>query len=352
MIGNGYGVPVLQIYTSDPSIVGATPSGFVVTDHNRQPLNISYDTIESSNRMANGTLRRYITANKKKINTSWDMVPAAGGKNFTADGNLGAAWLKSFYEENVYNPVWIRLIYAEEGWRFANTNSITTPSAANNQTYNYSTANTAIPNSFVISNKSFGSISNGVGTASISTATPHNLSAGTEIYITGVDQLFNGTWIVSSSVSSSVVTFTFGSNNNASANFRINSYIQSGTSASFNVDDTSFIQNGASIVIANSKNNIGNSINGNWVITSTPTSKTQFTASSTTSQTARGQYGDVTIRSSSSYFGSVSSISPAIVGPAIGSDVLKVFMTNFSYDIQKRFALTDYVNMSIEFTEI
>ena len=347
-----FGKPVLQIYTSDPTIIGSSPIGYTLTDHNRQPLQITYDTIENSARMANGTLRRYITANKKKVAISWDMVPAAGGYNFTADSNLGAAWLKSFYEENIYKPVWIKLTYAEEGWKFSNTQTATTRFMSTNSTFNNSTDNSLITSTpFNISAFAFSSFTSGSGTASITTSINHNLAANSEVYVTGVNQLFNGTWTVSASTAPNVFTFNFKGNNNASATFKINSYNQSGASASFNVDNNSFINAGASIVISNSQNLVGSNINGTWAVTN-KTGQTYFTASSTTSQTGRGQYGDATIISSSSYSGSPSTISLAQTGLAVSTDVLKVFMTNFNYDIVNRLSVTDIVNMNIEFTEI
>jgi hypothetical protein len=347
-----FGKPVLQIYTSDPSIIGSNPVGYTLTDHNRQPLQVTYETIENSARMANGTLRRYITANKKKVAISWDMVPAAGGYNFTADSNLGAAWLKSFYEENIYKPVWIKLTYAEEGWRFGNTQTATTRFMSTNSTFNNSTDNsliTATP--FNISAFAFSSFTSGSSTASITTSINHNIAANSEVYVTGVNQLFNGTWIVSASTAPNVFTFNFKGNNNASATFKINSYNQSGNTASFNVDNNSFINTGATLAITNSQPLLGSNINGTWTVTG-KTGHTNFTASFATSQTARGQYGDATIISSSSYSGSPSTLSLAQTGLAVSTDILKVFMTSFNYDIVNRLSVTDIVNMNIEFTEI
>lgn len=358
---SGFGIPVLQIYTSDPSIAGSSPTAYIVTDHNRSPLDISYETIETSSRMANGTMRRFITANKKKISTSWTDVPAAGGYNFTADANLGAAWLKSFYEENIYNPIWIKLTYAEEGWRYAKNRTVASTDrfSSTNSTFNSTNlnANAGVPNTFTISNRAYSTFSASVSTASITTTTPHTLTAGAEVYIYGVDQLFNGTWIVASVPSPNTLTFAFNPNSSSAlpATFKINSYVQNGSSAVFNVDNTLFLQNGMVFSLKGAKNNSGSVINGNWQITSAPNSQTSFTASwAGGSQTnVTGQYGTATILTTpSSYSSTVSSLNPAIIGPAVSADVLKVFITGFTYNIKKRFSLTDYVDMTIEFTEI
>jgi hypothetical protein len=46
-----------------------------ITDHNRQPIAVAPMRIENSNRMANGTLRRYVVAKKKEWTITWDMIP-------------------------------------------------------------------------------------------------------------------------------------------------------------------------------------------------------------------------------------------------------------------------------------
>ena len=355
-MSRGFGIAGLQLYTSDPSIPGANPISYIMTDHNRSPIQISYERVESSSRMANGTMRRFITANKKKINLSWNMVPAAGGYSFTADGNLGAAWLKSFYEEYVYDVVWIKLTYADEAWRFQNTVSNPDRTRATNQTFNRTAQNTTTTNSFQVDTIQYSAFTNGQSLATVSTVTPHNFVTGTEIMLSGINQLFNGTWIVNAAPSDTTFNLYFAdpSTNTPSATFKINSYVQNATSASFNVDDTAFIKNGAEIVISNSNNTLGQSINGTWTVTATPTSKTLFTASwSGTNQTGTGQYGNATIKTSTALSStSITTLSPIATGPIVSSDIIKVFITNFTYNINKRLTLTDYVDMSIEFTEI
>jgi hypothetical protein len=351
----GFGVPLITLYTSDPTIPGSNPIGYIITDHNRQPLQITYDRLEDVNRMADGTMRRFITANKKKFSTSWENVPAAGGYNFTADSNLGAAWLKSFYEDNVYNPVWVKFTYAEESWRFPNSQSITSGnrSLATNKTFNRTAQNVLYPNSFSVASVAFSAIASGSGTASIVTSVNHSFTTAStpEIFITGVNQLMNGTWLINNALNN-LITFRFSENGNASVSFKINSYVQNGSSANFNTDSTSFINNGASIVISNSRNNSGSTVNGLWIVVGTPISQTVFTASSATSnQVGAGFYGDASIYNSSSWIQYISA-NAGVVGPAVSSDIVKTFITNFTYDIQKRYTYTDLINMNIEFTEI
>lgn len=69
-----------------------------VTEHNRQPLSFNTTRIENSQRMANGTMRKYFIADKLRIDLAWEMVPSF--RNETVDGGWGAEDLKNFYESN------------------------------------------------------------------------------------------------------------------------------------------------------------------------------------------------------------------------------------------------------------
>ena len=82
-------------------------NGSLITDHNRAPLSVNTDRIETRTRMANGTLRVNFIANKLKISSSWDRVPTLDSK--TADGNKGAAYLKNLYDTQGATPVTVVL---------------------------------------------------------------------------------------------------------------------------------------------------------------------------------------------------------------------------------------------------
>lgn len=70
-------------------------NGNAITDHNRQPLGIDVDRIEKKQRMANGTLRKYIVADKRTFSTSWNMLPKLTSQ--TVDGFWGADDIEAFY---------------------------------------------------------------------------------------------------------------------------------------------------------------------------------------------------------------------------------------------------------------
>jgi hypothetical protein len=67
-----------------------------LSEHNRQPVSIQTNRIEKTQRMSNGTLRKFFVADKKSINISWTMLPSFS--TFTVDGGYGAMDIRSFYE--------------------------------------------------------------------------------------------------------------------------------------------------------------------------------------------------------------------------------------------------------------
>jgi hypothetical protein len=81
---------------------------YKLTDHNREPIQIDVEMIESSSRMANGAMRKYVVAKKHKVSTSWEFLPTKTAE--TADGNFGAAWMQSFYNANAGIPIYLKII--------------------------------------------------------------------------------------------------------------------------------------------------------------------------------------------------------------------------------------------------
>lgn len=73
-------------------------NGNKVTDHNRGELGVDVERIESSKRMANGTLRKYVVADKRTFSVSWDDLPHS--KAYTVDGFWGGREIEDFYNKN------------------------------------------------------------------------------------------------------------------------------------------------------------------------------------------------------------------------------------------------------------
>ena len=78
-----------------------------ITDHNRSELSISHERIETSERMADGTLRKSVVATKKEFSCSWTDVPHTS--EFTVDGFWGANELTDFYMDTP-GPFWLNLV--------------------------------------------------------------------------------------------------------------------------------------------------------------------------------------------------------------------------------------------------
>jgi hypothetical protein len=105
-----------------------TGTWYRLSDHNRNPISISYDLIQQQQRMADGTLRQYVIARKFKITTDWHDFPTIDSNlvdynpnqkeqsmSLGDSGNAhGGAWIKAFYEINAFSPVWVKLIFAQE----------------------------------------------------------------------------------------------------------------------------------------------------------------------------------------------------------------------------------------------
>lgn len=97
-----------------PSLVTLTSANYasgvplILSDHGRAPLNMSYERIETRERMANGTMRSYFIADKRTFELSWENLPSrasgpsgvgqGGSTRLTSDGYAGANDLRAFYE--------------------------------------------------------------------------------------------------------------------------------------------------------------------------------------------------------------------------------------------------------------
>lgn len=70
-------------------------NGTSVTDHNRSELSVDVERIETTNRMANGTLRKYHVADKRTFAVSWDSVPNVASQ--TVDGFWSGKEIENFF---------------------------------------------------------------------------------------------------------------------------------------------------------------------------------------------------------------------------------------------------------------
>jgi hypothetical protein len=72
---------------------------YKVSDHNRSEIDISYERIENRKRMADGTMRTFVVAQKRNWKTSWKDLPREDQQ--TADGFMGAESLKTWYDNHL-----------------------------------------------------------------------------------------------------------------------------------------------------------------------------------------------------------------------------------------------------------
>lgn len=115
----------------------------ILSDHNRSPFAISKQRIETRNRMINGTMRSYHTADKINLSCSWTRLPSRAysstpsytdgsldqvdvtasvsgallgfnPEEYTVDGGAGGADLLTWYEDHP-GPFWVFLSYDESG---------------------------------------------------------------------------------------------------------------------------------------------------------------------------------------------------------------------------------------------
>jgi len=71
-----------------------------VSDHNRSPISIQVERIEKKQRMADGTLRRYVVAKKRSWSCSWEDLPDkrnVSGMMTTVDNGLAATEMEIFH---------------------------------------------------------------------------------------------------------------------------------------------------------------------------------------------------------------------------------------------------------------
>ena len=83
-----------------------------ISEHNRAPLSLNINRTEKSQRMSNGTLRKFFIADKKSFSVSWSMLPSFS--NLTVDGGWGAIDIKNFYEGSIGQGTFkVKIVYGK-----------------------------------------------------------------------------------------------------------------------------------------------------------------------------------------------------------------------------------------------
>jgi hypothetical protein len=123
-----YGLEVGADATDEPD-ADLVDQFLMLTDDNRTPLDFSDERIEKRERMINGRMRSYHTADKMKLSTSWSLIPSrshadvpafdpATGlspvKSYTTDGGAGGADMLEWYDGHK-GSFWVFLAYDRKG---------------------------------------------------------------------------------------------------------------------------------------------------------------------------------------------------------------------------------------------
>lgn len=96
-------------WTTNPIMEWSTDGGTnwtKISDHGRSPLSVSVERLETKQRMAGGTLRRYVVAKKRTFSCSWENLPDKA-TTFLANGQTGD-WMENFHN-TVDGPFHMRL---------------------------------------------------------------------------------------------------------------------------------------------------------------------------------------------------------------------------------------------------
>lgn len=98
-----------------PNITLAKPSIMTwnnnkISDHNRSDVQIDVTRIEEMNRMANGTMRKYVIADKRTFTTSWTDLPQTAVH--AVDGFWAKREIETWYN-NMSGPFTLALHYGD-----------------------------------------------------------------------------------------------------------------------------------------------------------------------------------------------------------------------------------------------
>lgn len=121
---DGYEVGASVPEGTDQSLVDQF---IILSDHNRSPIDGTFNRLEQRERMINGRMRSYHIADKLEISTSWDMLPSrsfpgasgydASGQTiyskteeYTTDNGAGGVELLDWYLKHT-DSFWVFLSY-------------------------------------------------------------------------------------------------------------------------------------------------------------------------------------------------------------------------------------------------
>ena len=94
----------------DSALAPSTSGKLTLSDHSRSPLSVNYEMVEKSQRMADGTMRKYIVAKKRNFSCDWQLLPTIRGE--VADGKADARDMREYYDLYCYKPLDMTLYFS------------------------------------------------------------------------------------------------------------------------------------------------------------------------------------------------------------------------------------------------
>lgn len=88
-------------WTTNPIMEWSDDGGttwYQISDHGRDALSISVERLENKQRMANGTMRRYVVAKKYSFSMAYTNLPSVA-TSFLANGQPGQ-WMEDWHNEH------------------------------------------------------------------------------------------------------------------------------------------------------------------------------------------------------------------------------------------------------------
>jgi hypothetical protein len=294
----------------------ASPTTFYqLTDHNRQAMMIDFELLEKASRMANGTMRKYVVARKRKVSTSWIDLPSGTGVPV------------SDYDVIQLTPSTVADVWTNST---GNTNTAT-PGQTYTATANIRRTLATAGNSYIrIDWKKANGSSN--GDTGITNVLSINNSSWTQLSVTATapDNTAYAIIVVTATPTSTtdyiyVKSVTFAENSVATSRF------VAGANTTISLTYLSTFKN------QNMTHTVDGYKGGAWI-------KSFY---------EQNVFKPIVVKIIHSGDNAVTNSDSAFVpSPQATGESFNCFITGFKYDIIKRYELTDLVNISIEFTEI
>jgi hypothetical protein len=295
----------------------ASPSVFYyLTDHNRQPITMDNEVIEKVNRMADGTMRKFVVARKRKVNVSWSQLVSGTGVP-VSDYDV----IKLTPSPSTVADVW--------------TNSTGSTNTANyNQTYtataNIRRTSSSTANAYIRIDwkKADGSFNGNTGATNILSI---NNSSWTQLSVTATAPADTAyAIIVVNATPASTTDYIYVKSVTFAGNFVATSRFIAGTDTTISLTYFTNLNSGYTMTADGYKG-------GAWI-------KSFYEQNVFTPIKLRVTHSsdDYNKNTEGAFYPS----------PYSGGETIDCYITSFSYDIVKRYTLTDLVDIKMEFTEI